>query len=884
MRRIAIIATIVVAALAVVGTAQAGVSDGLGPWADYVVANNQGCAYIPPNMSTCVNVRPERSDPQAAVGPAETPHAGDNNPIPVGTFYSLGFSGDVKGTAYITLGFDNPICNEPATNDVAIDLFEITKEPYPPETVHVYASYDNVNYYFAGDVTKDGTVSLPPQVPVAHFVKLIDATNKNLFTNVTPDADGYDLDGVRSLNTTTCNEPTGKIEVCKAATNGMSGKTFQFTLNNGPAFTVKGGRCSGPITALAGANRVVELQTNPPTDVTNITTRPSSRLLIKDLPNRTAIVFVAAGSTAANETMVTFTNQPSGGVVGDLKICKLTETPQYLGQLFSFRVNGGPLFSTEANAANSDPATWSCRLAGSFQVGTKLTVSEQIPAGAQIAWFDATPATALGDFDTNAGTANVTIGPGVTTLLVDNEAIPPPLSGYLEICKDAALIGRNYTDPFVQGPFTFTVQTSDGGTFDTTVGVGQCSVAFQVPAGVTTITEHAVANHSLVDEFTIPQDRFLNGNLINGTATVDVPVSSSVNDETQVHFVNQRNRAQLKICKALGPGSDDLSGHVFNFDVDLQGAEKITPWGYSSYVSVVANASTTQCVVAGDFPVGSDVDVHELFGVNGFGTSTDDGQFIDVSGEGTVHINPGINSITITNTARGLLEVCKAKINYLTGTQPTFTFVIDGAKTITVQAGKCSPPQRVSVGDHTVNERLTQPNFELDPWAPGGGITATPASAEVSKSIPGRTITVHVSYGQDTTVTFYNRVRRGLVKICKLVPIGSQDAIGTTLFHFDEIVNPQSTNPVLRQDVAAIMNGECAIVDDLPILQPNGNSTQVQLQEETPPAGVFVTNITFTGPGTLDSFNLCGRSANITLGAGVNITTFTNQKGVAPPC
>jgi hypothetical protein len=212
MRRIAIFATIVVAALTAVVAAQAGVSDGLGPWADYVVAHNQGCAYIPPDMTTCQPVRAERSDPQAAVGPAESPAGPDNNPIPVGSFYSLGFTSAQKGEAFITLGFDNPVCNQPGL-DLGIQLYEITKEPYPPETVHVYASYDNVNYFFAGDVTKDGSVSLPAQVPVAHFVRLVDASNPALFTNVTPDADGYDLDGVRSLNTTTCNEPTG----CRAS-------------------------------------------------------------------------------------------------------------------------------------------------------------------------------------------------------------------------------------------------------------------------------------------------------------------------------------------------------------------------------------------------------------------------------------------------------------------------------------------------------------------------------------------------------------------------------------------------------------------------------------------------------------------------------------------
>jgi hypothetical protein len=880
MRRITILTTVVVAALVIVGAAQAGQPDGLGPWADYVVSHNQGCAFQPPDMTTCVPVPATRRDPQAAVGPAESPF-GPNQNIPEGTFYSLGFTDPSTGEASITLGFDNTICNLPGA-DLVIDLFEITQEPYPPETVNVYVSADNIHYVFAGTVAKDGSVAMPASLATASFVKLVDATNRALFVNTSIVADGYDLDGVRALGF--CEPPPpGTIEVCKASTNGMSGKSFQFSLNGGPPFTVRGGRCSGPISVTSGSVRVTELLSNPPTNVTGVTTRPSSRLVSMDLPNRQATVLVLPFSTAANETMVTFTNQPSGGTVGDLKICKLTETPQYVGRLFSFRVNGGPLFSTEANFAASDPSTWSCRLAGSFPVGARVTVSEGLTAGAQVAWFDSSPATALGDFDLNAATANVTISGGVTTLLVDNEAIPPPLSGYLEICKDAALIGRNYPDPFVQGPFAFTVQTADGGTFDTTVGVGQCSVAFQVPAGVTTITEHAVANHSLVDEFTIPQDRFLNGNLVTGTATVEVPVSSSVNDETQVHFVNQRNRAQLKICKALGPGSADLSGHVFNFDVDLQGAAMIPAYGYSSYVSVVANASTTQCVVAGDFPVGSDVDVHELFGTTLLGQSTDDGSFIDVSGEGTVHINPGINSITITNTARGLLEVCKAKINYLTGTQPTFTFVIDGSKTITVQAGKCSQPLRVSVGQHSVNERLTQPNFEIDPYAPGGGITVTPAGALASKDVANRTITVNVAYGQDTAVTFYNRVRRGTVKICKIVPIGSQDAIGTTLFHFDYILNPHSQTPVLFQDVAAIMNGECAIVADYPVLQPNGQPTEIQVQEQAV-AGVSVTNITYSGPGTDTGTNVCARSNTFLLGAGINISTYTNQKGVSVPC
>ncbi len=52
-------------------------------------------------------------------------------------------------------------------------------------------------------------------------------------------------------------------------------------------------------------------------------------------------------------------------------------------------------------------------------------------------------------------------------------------------------------------------------------------------------------------------------NLINRTADVELPASDSSHDETQVHFFNQTQRAQLKICKTLGPGSSDLIGQKF---------------------------------------------------------------------------------------------------------------------------------------------------------------------------------------------------------------------------------------------------------------------------------------------------------------------------------
>lgn len=876
MKRGGVLAAVVVASLWFAGSALAGVSDGLGPWADYVVAHNQGCAYIPPDLTTCVPVRPDRSDPQAAVGPAESPLGPNNNPIPVGSFYSLGFTAPEKGTAFITLGFDNPVCNG-VGNDLAIQIYEITKEPYPPEKVNVFVSQDNVNYVFAGTVAKDGTVGIPAGLQFVNFVKLVDVSDKTLFIGQTPDVDGYDLDGVQSLQpATVCSPLTGTIEICKSAANGMSGRSFQFSLNNSSVFTVRGGRCTGPITTIVGANRVVELQSNPPTDVADITVRPSSRLLIKDLPNRTAIVFVQPGSTASNETMVTFVNQPAGGTVGDLKICKLSESPAFWGDLFSFHVNGGPLISTPANPALSDPSTWSCRIAGTFQTGSRVTVTEALPEGAEVNFFDTTPPEALLDFNTNTASATVQISGPVTTLLVDDEPIPPPQSGYIEICKNADLVGGR-PDPFVTGPFTFTVSPSDGSSFDVTTLAGQCTQSFQIAAGLTRVTEQASPNISLVDSSVFPADRFVAENPTNRAIDVEVPVSSSANDETQVTLVNRHDRSQLKVCKALGPASDVLNGQTFTFTVTSPGMPTATP-------SVIA----PQCAVVGDYPVGNPVTVTENLD-HSVGAP---GQFIDTTGEGTTTIQPGTaNTVTITNTAVGLLEICKARIDYLTGTQPTFMFRLDGTSLVSVQAGKCSPGRRVTPGPHTVVE-ISSNDYDLV------AISATPPGRLTSSDVNSRTAVVNVPYagngGGDTAVTFTNAVKTGQVKVCKEIPLGSGNLAMTTFSYSIYTQQPGAPGYTVQQ-AGPIVPGLCTLLTaPIPVLQPNGKNTAIGVHENevTGAQAFLVTNIALTSgtrgycttvnsPGNVvcpytTGFNYATGDVDFFLGPGTNQITYTN--------
>jgi len=143
--------------------------DGLGPWADTVVSSTQGL------RKDGNPVIASRSDPTSALGVAEGTNAD-------GTFYSLGFGG------VITLGFTNGISS-------GVLVVEATNLPYPTETALVEVSEDGVIFEEAGNVSQDGTVSVPESVDCAKFVRITDTSTPADFPN---DADGYDLDGVEA--------------------------------------------------------------------------------------------------------------------------------------------------------------------------------------------------------------------------------------------------------------------------------------------------------------------------------------------------------------------------------------------------------------------------------------------------------------------------------------------------------------------------------------------------------------------------------------------------------------------------------------------------------------------------------------------------------------
>ncbi len=217
--------------------------------------------------------------------------------------------------------------------------------------------------------------------------------------------------------------------------------------------------------------------------------------------------------------------------------------------------------------------------------------------------------------------------------------------------------------------------------------------------------------------------------------------------------------------------------------------------------------------------------------------------------------------------------------------QPTFTFRIDGAGALKVRAGTCSLPQRVSVGTHTVTEN-SDPDYELDPGSlaqdllglgTNGGIVVSPADREVSRSLNTRTVTVNVpwaSNGGETLVTFYNRVRLGQVKVCKLIPYTSTDSLGGKPFTYTVKIDGRTFH------LGPIYPGECtSFTDPFPILTSPGVKTPVTVTEDgaTGNPNYTVTGITVTGGRDVGTPDLTNGIINFNLGPGLDVVTYTNK-------
>jgi len=714
----------------------------------------------------------------------------------------------------------------------------------------------------------------------------------------------------------------GTLEICKSGANGMTGKTFNFSVAPNAGSTIgtsvkptgAGFTCTSVIT-LPGATSATVTESDPTgqsTETASITVIPSAREVAGTNNPAQRRVTVTLGTTTANETIVRFVNQAVGGTSATLKVCKTSETPSFVGRSFSFSVNGGPLVSTTANDAFGDPAFWSCRILGTFQAGSVVRVREAIPAGAEVNYIDTDPGTGLVDFNTNncvtptptqltCGEAFVRLDPGVTIVQYDDEPVALAGTGFIEICKNPP----GFQDPAVTGFWHFTITDQDGNLVTTRdVLTGQCTTAIEVPAGIVNVQESARAGFQLTNVFTIPADALAGSNTINGTASLEVPVSATEDQEVQVNFVNEAIRTQLKVCKALGANSGVLVGQTFNFRVtnitDPDNPVFLGP------VSVTAG-STTQCTIFGNVPAGTVVRVDEVFGPDNPNTLFDEsGQFIRTNSPGTVTMGGSgttANTVTITNTAFGQIEICKDAVAGL-ATQPTFNFRIDNGAMIAVPGNSCSNAVNVSVGNHTVTE-LNPGDFDVT------AITVDPSGRRVGTlDLAGRSVTVNVPYGPngETVVHYTNAIRTGSVKVCKTIPITSADTLAPAPngrdYTFTVSIQTSPGNPGTFMQVPLTVHlapgqlTNCSnFTGSIPVLQTDGKNTIVGVQEQASGGGFVVTDIvpTFTralcsgtapAPGPYPGANcipggkdLPTRNINFFLAPGPQYVTFYQRAG-----
>jgi hypothetical protein len=646
----------------------------------------------------------------------------------------------------------------------------------------------------------------------------------------------------------TVHPKPGVIEICKSGDNGMSGKTFSFSLNGGNAISVKGGSCSGPIATGWGVNTVVEA----PTSGLAVVSIASNHLVDEDLASRTAHVRVLKGSTAATETVVTYTNAPKK-VLG-LKVCKAAD-PALVGDPFSFTENGGPAFSVDAGTA----AAPNCSAIKKFQLGTVVHVHE-----------NAVPNVAVGSISVSDnrgsnvnlanGNVDVTIGSGVTIVTYTNTVVPPTQFGYVEVCKTRG-------DHYVSGSFNYTI-TAPGFTTTRSVPVGNCSDAIRVPAGNVSIAETARAPYYVEGINVSPAGRVVSRNLANGSVVVSVPVGDP-STETLVKFRNATATSQIKVCKTLTSNSSALTGRVFSFTVSDANGQHID--------RVVAGPpGTTNCKLDNSrLPVGSLVSITEkaapnvqVVGVNVAPASQDAG-----SSGSTARLVVGSGTLTIatfTNEAYGTIEVCKIAADPSTATQ-TFQFSVNGAPAISVPANQCSKPLSVPAGTATVAESGPA-NFHLVSVVAKGpdgasrlltGSTANPA-------------TVSVPYGgveNETVAEFTNAVNTGEFKICK---VSSEPTLQNTAFAFTYSYTLPGAGEA-TQGTASLKPGQCsALSGDIPVVDPQGNSIPVYITEAPTPS-VKVSNVSVDN-GTLVAADYNAGTATIYVRRGFTTVTYTNVR------
>jgi hypothetical protein len=597
--------------------------------------------------------------------------------------------------------------------------------------------------------------------------------------------------------------------------------------------------------------------------VTGIDVQPSANLISTDLPNGKVTFTLNTNET----TTLTYTNTPPPPTI---RVCKWSNTKSLQGQVFNFTVGTTPVTAT---AGNSEAASIAgCSQGITVVLGSTVNLTETVPNGVLLKGVDVSPNATLVSFISPV--AKVKVGPGVNYVYFQDE-LPPPQTGYIEVCKDAADIFVSRTVPF-----NFTITDRTGFTYNESILAGQCTSALLVAAGPVTVTEEVTPPNVLAGVTAQPSSALGLVTLDNGTAIVNVPVSDSPAGEVVVHFLNTTQTATLKICKTLTATSSALDRQVFTFTLnDATG---------QSTVTVTAFANGTQCVIVPhQLPVGGVATVTENavpFVSSGNGPNTPTTQ--------TITIAPGIQSVVFTNQAYGQLAICKQ----VTGdTSGTFTFDYAGvsswnttAGTLQVSAGSCSMSIPVPVDNYTIFEESTS-GFT---FVSSSAVGPSGASRVVSGTNP---VTVSVPYfdspfpvGGETDVNFVNSVPNATIKVCKIIDYGSTASIGSLNYTFKissvtSSGNTPITSGVVRPPYPTTMGGtpgpnSCTLLGSYALIDTSGNPTKL-LVTEVSKAGVQVAKITLNGNAVVNANNN-NNNGKITFtltGPGTIVIMYTNQ-------
>jgi hypothetical protein len=404
------------------------------------------------------------------------------------------------------------------------------------------------------------------------------------------------------ISAAACN--TGSLQICKVAGSGVPVSTnFSFNIPGAlppqpaqvtvSAGAAPGGTC-GPVVLMAAGQATITETVPAGIVLAGVSTSPSAGLLVSsNLSAGTATVTINVGL----QTTVTFIDatQPTAGT-GFVQVCKIAGSGVSPGTMIAFTVAGNaipPLAAGSAPGGNcSTPVqvtAGAVNVQETIPVNTSVAAVSTLPSAGLLGAVVIVPST-LATMGT--ATATVTVNDGGQTIVtfIDVAPLPPPNTGYLQVCK----IGG----PGVSGSFAFTVA---GNAIPLLAAGpapgGNCSTPVQVTAGAVAVTEAlpGPGGAVLAGISTLPSGLLSSSSLTAGTATVTVNAGSQV----IVTFTNVvptvLTTGILEICKIAGNAV--LDGVHFTFSVS--GVPITVPAG----VGPVGSCSPPLVVTAGQIVV-----------------------------------------------------------------------------------------------------------------------------------------------------------------------------------------------------------------------------------------------------------------------------------------